>query len=197
PVDFEAARTEAEALMPGVEVDDEDLCSFLMYRDVYLDYMGRRRDYGPVRVLPTPTFFYGMEPGEEIAVDLEAGKTLQIRLQAVAEPNHRGEVKLFYELNGQSRVIRVPDRLRSVTARDGEKAEPGNSLHLGAPMPGLVASVAVSEGQEVQTGEVLLTLEAMKMETALYAEQDGVIDRIVAGPGTQVEAKDLLLVFAE
>ena len=94
-------------------------------------------------------------------------------------------------------MIRVPDRIHGATARRSEKAEPGNAAHVGAPMPGSVASVAVSEGQEVHTGEVLLTLEAMKMETALHAERDGVIERIVAGPGTQVDAKDLLIVFAE
>ncbi len=197
PIELDTRRAEAEELMPGITVDDEDLSSYLMYETVYLDYMGRRRDYGPVRVLPTPTFFWGMEPGEEIAVDLEPGKTLQIRLQAMAEPNSEGEVKLFYELNGQPRVIRVPDRVHGASARRSEKAEPGNTAHVGAPMPGSVASVAVSAGQSVASGEVLLTLEAMKMETAIHAERDGVIDRVVAGPGTQVDAKDLLIVFAD
>ena len=196
-VDLNEARTEVEELMPGVRVDDEDLCSFLMYRDVYLDYMGRRRDYGPVRVLPTPTFLYGMEPGQEIAIDLEPGKTLQVRLQAISEANEVGEIKLFYELNGQSRIIRVPDRLHGASANQLEKAEVGNPLHVGAPMPGLVASVAVSSGQAVKAGELLMTLEAMKMETALHAEVDGVVDRIVTAVGTQVDAKDLLLVYEE
>ena len=196
-VDLEARRAEAEELMPGITVDDEDLSSYLMYETVYLDYMGRRRDYGPVRVLPTPTFFYGMEPGEEIEVDLEPGKTLQIRLQAKAEPNSEGEVKLFYELNGQPRVIRVPDRIHGATGGRQEKAEPGNGSHVGAPMPGSVASIAVGVGQEVQTGEVLLTLEAMKMETAIHAERGGEIERIAVQPGTQVDAKDLLIVFKD
>ena len=196
PVDLEQKRAEAEEQMPGITVDDEDLCSYLMYETVYLDYMGRRRDYGPVRQLPTPTFFWGMEPGEEVEVELEPGKTLQVRLQAVAEPNAEGEVKLFYELNGQPRVIRVPDRIHGAVARRSEKAEPGNAAHVGAPMPGSVASIAVSVGQEIKSGEVLLTLEAMKMETALHAERDGVIERVVATPGMQVDAKDLLVVYA-
>ncbi|MEM1161371.1 MAG: biotin/lipoyl-containing protein, partial [Pseudomonadota bacterium] len=195
PVNFDEKRAEAEEKMPGVNVDDEDLASYLMYEKVYLDYMGRRRDYGPVRTLPTPTFFYGMEPGEQIEVDLEQGKTLNIRLQAIADTNDQGEVKLFYELNGQPRVIRVPDRAATAAAGRAEKADAGNPAHVGAPMPGSVASVSVTAGQVVHAGEVLLTLEAMKMETAIHADRDGQIARVVAPAGAQVDAKDLLVVF--
>jgi pyruvate carboxylase len=195
PVDLEAVRAEAEAQMPGIEVDDEDLCSYLMYPKVYLDYMGKRRDFGPVRVLPTPAFFYGMEPGEEILVDLRPGVTLVIRLQAISEPNEKGEVKLFYELNGQPRTIRIEDKRFTAEHAKAEKADPRNPNHIAAPMPGMVGSVAVTAGQRVHAGDLLLTLEAMKMETALHAERDGVIERVVAPAGSQVDAKDLLVVF--
>ena len=195
PIDLEAARSEVEAKVDGT-VDDEDLASYLMYPKVYLDYMIRRRDYGPVRVLPTPTFLYGMEPGEEISVELEPGKTLSVRLQTTSETNAEGEVKLFFELNGQPRVIRVPDRNAAASAGRAEKADTTNDTHVAAPMPGSVVSVAVKEGQVVKAGDLLLSLEAMKMETAIHAERDGEIGRIVAGPGTQVDAKDLLIVFA-
>lgn len=196
PVDLNAVRSEAEAKMPGIKVDDEDLCSYLMYEQVYLDYMGRRRDYGPVRVLPTLTFFYGMKPAEEIAVDLEPGKTLQIRLQAVSDVNDQGEVKLFFELNGQPRVIRVLDRSAAMAKGRSEKADPANSDHVAAPMPGSIASVMVSPGQIVQAGDLLLTLEAMKMETSIHADRDGEIARVVMPAGSQVDAKDLLVVFS-
>ena len=195
PVDLAAARAEAEAAMPGITVDDEDLCSYLMYPKVYLDYMGKRREFGPARVVPTPTFFYGMEPGEEILVDLRPGVTLVIRLQAIAEPNELGEVKLFYELNGQPRTIRIEDKRYTAEHAKSEKADAANANHVAAPMPGMVGSVAVVEGQLVHAGDLLLTLEAMKMETALHAERDGIIERVVAPAGTQVDAKDLLLVF--
>jgi pyruvate carboxylase len=194
-VDLEAQRQEAAGQIERDTIDDEDLCSYLMYPKVYLDYMGRRRDYGPVRVLPTPVFFYGMQVNEEIAVELEPGKTLVVRLQAISDTNEEGEVKLFYELNGQPRVIRVPDRSAAAKGR-AEKADPGNAAHVGAPMPGSVASVAVAEGQKVRAGDLLLTLEAMKMETSIHAERDGEIARIAAPAGTQVDAKDLLLVYA-
>ncbi len=195
PVDLEAARAEAEDQMTGITVDDEDLCSYLMYPKVYLDYMGRRRDFGPVRVLPTPTFFYGMVPGEEILVDLRPGVTLVIRLLTISEPDEKGAVRLFYELNGQPRTIRIEDKRFTASHARAEKAEEGNPNHVAAPMPGIVGSVAVTQGQLVHAGDMLLTLEAMKMETALHAERDGMIERIVAPAGTQVDAKDLLMVF--
>ncbi len=193
PVDLEAKRREAMEAMDGHTVDDEDLASYLIYPKVYLDYMGRRRDWGPVRVIPTPTFFYGMEPGEEIAVDLRPGVTLVIRLQAISEPDEHGEVKVFFELNGQPRTIRVEDRRFAAPKARAEKAEAGNANHVPAPMPGVIGSVGVVPGQKVQAGDVLLTLEAMKMETAITADRDGVVERIVTPAGTQVDAKDLLI----
>src|SRR5690625_2458986 len=196
PVDMEAERAKAAAEVGEATIDDEDLASYLMYPKVYTDYMARRRDYGPVRVLPTPTFFYGMEANEEISCDLEPGKTLVIRLQAISDTNAEGEVRLFYELNGQPRVIRVPDRSAAVTGR-AEQAGPDNPAHRGGPMPGSIASVAVKEGQKVRAGDLLLTLEAMKMETSIHAERAGTIERIATAAGTQVDAKDLLIVYAE
>ncbi|MEM6942854.1 MAG: biotin/lipoyl-containing protein, partial [Pseudomonadota bacterium] len=196
PEDIEGKRQEASDAMDGHTVDDEDLSSYLMYPKVYLDYMGRRRDYGPVRVLPTPTFFYGMAAGEEIAVDLRPGVTLIIRLQTWSEPDDKGEVKVFFELNGQPRTIRVMDRRISASVARSEKAEDGNPNHVAAPMPGIIGSVAVEPGKHVQPGELLLTLEAMKMETAIRAERGGTVERVVQTAGAQVEAKDLLIVLS-
>ncbi|MFV2038596.1 MAG: pyruvate carboxylase, partial [Paracoccaceae bacterium] len=110
PVDLEATRAQVSAQLDGFEVDDEDLNGYLMYPQLFLDYMGRHRIYGPVRTLPTRNFFYGMQPTEEISVEIDPGKTLEIRCQAVGETNEAGEAKVFFELNGQPRVIRVPDR---------------------------------------------------------------------------------------
>jgi pyruvate carboxylase len=194
PVDLEAVRAKVSAELEGKPVDDEDLSSYLMYPKVYLDYMGRRREFGPVRTLPTPVFFYGMQVGQEIAVDLEAGKTLVIRLSAVGEAQE-GEVKVFYELNGQPRTIRVPDRHAAAGLRANPKAEPGNARHVAAPLPGVIASVSVQAGQTVKPGDLLLTIEAMKMETALHADRDGVIKRVVTPAGSAVDAKDLLVEY--
>jgi pyruvate carboxylase len=192
PVDLEQVRAEASAEL-GCDLDDEDLNGYLMYPKVFLDYMGRHRSYGPVRALPTRTFFYGMEPGEEITAEIDPGKTLEIRLQAIGETDENGEVKVFFELNGQPRVIRVPNRLVKSSTAARPKAEAGNANHIGAPMPGVVATVAVSAGQEVKEGDLLLTIEAMKMETGIHAERDATVKAIHAHPGGQIDAKDLLI----
>ena len=91
-----------------------------------------------------PTFFYGMQPGEEITAEIDPGKTLEISLQAVGETNDDGDAKVFFELNGQPRVIRVPNRMVKSTTAARPKAENGNANHIGAPMPGVVASVAAT-----------------------------------------------------
>jgi len=193
PVDLEATRADLSAQLDGRPVDDEDLNGYLMYPKVFLDYMGRHRTYGPVRTLPTRTFFYGMEPGEEITAEIDPGKTLEIRLQAVAEMNEDGEVKVFFELNGQPRTIRVANRLAAAEKASRPKAEAGNANHIGAPMPGVVATVAVQAGQKVKEGDLLLTIEAMKMETGIHAERDATVKAVHVTASGQIDAKDLLV----
>ncbi|MBY0350394.1 pyruvate carboxylase [Tabrizicola sp.] len=193
PVDIEAVRKKVSAEMNGITVDDEDLNGYLMYPKVFLDYMGRHKQYGPVRTLPTPVFFYGMQPGDEISVEIDPGKTLEIRLQAVGETTEDGEVKVFFELNGQPRVIRVPNRAIKAKTAARPKAAEGNPAHVGAPMPGAVASIAVTVGQKVRAGDLLLNIEAMKMETGLHSDREATVKAIHVHPGSQIEAKDLLV----
>ena len=195
PVDLEATRKELSSLLEGKTINDEELNGYLMYPKVFLDYKDRHRIYGPVRALPTITFFYGMQPGEEITAEIDPGKTLEIRLQALGETDEQGEVKVFFELNGQPRVIRVPNRLVKSQTASRPKAEAGNINHIGAPMPGVVASVLVSADQYVNEGDLLLTIEAMKMETGIHAERAAIIKLIHTHPGSQIDAKDLLIEF--
>jgi len=194
-VDLEKTRKELSAELNGFAVDDEDLCGYLMYPKVFLDYMGRHRTYGPVRTLPTSVFFYGMEPQEQISVEIAPGKTLEIRLQAISETTEAGEVKVFFELNGQPRTIRVPNRAVASQIAQQKKAEDGNENHVGSPMPGTIASVAVKAGSKVNLGDVLFTIEAMKMETAIHADRKGEVAVVHVQPGAGVDAKDLLLEF--
>ncbi|WP_372840347.1 pyruvate carboxylase [Phaeovulum sp.] len=195
PVDLEAVRAKVSAELDGFVVDDEDLAGYLMYPKVFLDYMGRHRLYGPVRSLPTPTFFYGMQPGDEVSAEIDPGKTLEIRLQALGETNEEGEAKVFFELNGQPRVIRVPNRAIKAATAARPKADDGNPAQIGAPMPGVVATVAVQAGQRVKSGDLLMTIEAMKMETGIHADRDAVVLRLLVTPGQQIDAKDLLIEF--
>ncbi|WP_145105639.1 pyruvate carboxylase [Cereibacter sediminicola] len=204
PVDIEAAREKLlSEIKQGAEdpldsaVDSEDLNGYLMYPKVFTDYRARHKIYGPVRTLPTRTFFYGMEPGEEITAEIDPGKTLEIRLSAVGETSDEGDAKVFFELNGQPRVIRVPNRAVKAKTAARPKAQEGNPAHVGAPMPGSVASVAVTVGQKVKPGDLLLTIEAMKMETGLHADRPATVKALHVGTGAQIEAKDLLVELEE
>ncbi|MEM9500120.1 MAG: pyruvate carboxylase, partial [Pseudomonadota bacterium] len=194
PEDLQAKRADLHTTL-AVEIDDEDLMGALMYPKVFAEYAERHKTFGPVRTLPTKTFFYGMQPGDEITAEIDPGKTLEIRLVAVGEPREDGQTRVFFELNGQPRTIRVADGRVKDTVVARAKAETGNPLHLGAPMPGVVATVAVQAGQHVKAGDLLMTIEAMKMETGLHAERDAVVKALHVQPGGQIDAKDLLLEF--
>ncbi len=196
PADLPAIRKDVEARI-GREIDEFEFASSLMYPKVFADFAAAQEAYGPVSVLPTPTYFYGMAPEDEIFIDIERGKTLVVRCLAVGEPDDQGMVTVFFELNGQPRRIKVPDRAHGAGGgKVRRKAEPGNDAHVGAPMPGVVSTLAVAAGQEVMAGDVLLSIEAMKMETALHAERDGTIAEVLVHAGDQIDAKDLLIVYA-
>ena len=192
--DLDAERASVDQKI-GRRVSDAELASHLMYPDVFADFARHKRANGVVSVVPTPVFFYGMTPGQEISVDIARGKTLVIRYLALGEPDAEGRRNVFFELNGQPRTVKVADHSAADTGTRHPKAEGANPDHVAAPMPGLIVSIAVTEGQEVARGDVLLSLEAMKMETGVIADRDGVIAKIVQAVGTQVEAKDLLVVL--
>ena len=194
PADLEAERAAAEAKI-GRAVTDFDLASHLMYPKVFADYAADRASFGEVSILPTSVFFYGMLPGQEINIDLERGKTLIVRYVATSDAHEDGTRTVFFELNGQPRPIRVPDKSQVAKRPPRRKAEAGNAKHVGAPMPGTIGTVPARVGQSLARGDTLLTLEAMKMETTVRAEQDGVIKEVLAKPGQAVDAKDLLVVF--
>ena len=194
PADLDAERQSAAEKI-GYEPDGQALASYLMYPKVFTEFAKAADTYGPVSVLPTPVYFYGLPVGEEILVEMERGKTLVVRTQAVGEIDEDGFVRVFFELNGQPRIVKVPNRAAGkVVLR--RKAEDGNPLHVAAPMPGVVSTLAVAAGQAVQAGDVLLSIEAMKMETALHAERDGKIAEVLVHAGGQIDAKDLLVVYA-
>jgi pyruvate carboxylase len=193
--DLAASRKEVETKL-GRKLSEYEFASWLMYPKVFTDFAAAQETYGPVSVLPTPTYFYGMQSTDEIFVDIEKGKTLVIRCLAIGDVDDKGMVTVFFELNGQPRRVKVPDRAHGASAvKARRKAEPGSDIHVGAPMPGVISTVAVAAGQAVKAGDVLLSIEAMKMETALHAERDGVIAEVLVRTGDQIDAKDLLVVF--
>ncbi len=194
PADLIKERKDIETKLER-KVDDFEFASYLMYPKVFTDFARVSETYGPVSVLPTHAYFYGMTDGEELLADIDKGKTLVIVNQATSAADAKGIVTVFFELNGQPRHIKVADRSRTSASATRRKAEAQNAAHMGAPMPGVVSTVAVSAGQTVQAGDVLLSIEAMKMETALHAERDGTISEVLVKVGDQIDAKDLLIVY--
>ena len=193
-VDLEAQRREAERAC-GHQLDDQQLASWLMYPKVYREYSEHRRRFGDVSALPTGAFFYGMAEREEIAVGLDPGKTLVIRMQGTAPAEEDGVVKVFFELNGQPRTMRV-ERAGATRRDQRAQAEAGNPAHVPAPMPGMIVTISVKPGQAVRAGDPLLSIEAMKMETQIRAEREGTVRAVHVRVGETVAARDLLVEFA-
>jgi pyruvate carboxylase len=192
--DFQATRAELEKKLKH-PVEQRDVLSYLLYPKVFLEYARHQWQYSDTSVLPTPVFFYGMQPGDEASIEIEPGKTLIVKFLTVGDPHPDGRRLVFFELNGQPREVFVLDRSLVSEEKAHPKADLGNPKHVAAPMPGLLVSVTAAAGDQVAKGQKLFTLEAMKMETTLYAESAGRVAEVLVTPGTQVDAGDLLLRF--
>jgi len=191
PADFKAESRSLAAKLKR-EVTDDDLFSHFMYPEVLAEFSRFEREFGDVSVLPTAPFFYGLKPGDEISVNIEEGKTLFIRLINVGAPDKDGRRMVSYELNGMTRETHIADKSAKAVAKARPKADPGNPLEVGAPIPGIITSVNVSVGTKVTRGHKLFTMEAMKMQTTIYAPADGVVSEITVQVSDNVESKDLL-----
>jgi pyruvate carboxylase len=175
------------------EPSDDDLFSHLMYPSVFADFAKFQREFSDVSALPTPAFFYGLKPGEEISVSIEEGKVLFIKLINVGTADKEGRRIVSYELNGMPREALVADKSIAPKAKSRMKADAADALQLGAPIPGMVTALAVSVGSKVAKGDRLVTLEAMKMQTTIYAQHDGVVAELAVAVGDSVDAGDLLV----
>src|ERR1039457_7076296 len=194
PVNFaETASTLGGKI--GHEPLPDEVLSFLMYPGVFLEFAKARQSYGNVEVLPTPQFYYGMQKGDEIAVELEPGKALVIKFLTVGEPHPDGFRTVFFELNGQPREVNIRDKSLEAKVAAALKADPTKPGEIGAPIPGVVSTVAVELNQPVKKGDRLLVMEAMKMQSTVYAPVGGKVTQVLVQPGRHVEAKDLLLVI--
>jgi pyruvate carboxylase len=151
------------------------------------------RDHGDLSVLPTPAFFYGMKPGQEVSVEIESGKTLFIRLVNIGAVDAEGKRAVNFELNGMTRQLSVVDKSAKPTVKSRVKADPSKPAEVGAPIPGLVTALSVSVGAKVTKGDKLFVLEAMKMQTTIYAPCDGVVAEICVQVSDAVESKDLMM----
>jgi len=197
---LEAAKLEDEQKFLekrlGHAVRRDDLLSSLLYPDVFAKYDKFRQAYSDVAVLPTPAFFYGLKSGEEINVEIESGKSLIIKFLTISEPHPDGTRTLFFELNGQPREVSVRDRALRVVERAHPKADPADPGQVAAPTAGVISGIAVEANHFVERGAKLLTLEAMKMQSNIYAPISGSVVKLLVTSGQHVEAKDLLVTIA-
>ena len=193
PVDFAAKKAELEEMK--APTTEEDLSAYCLYPKVYADWQAFVQEFGDVSILDTPTFFFGMKAGEEINVALEKGKNLIIKLVLVSDPDEDGNRLVRFEFNGQARTIKVHDKQVKTTGLVRRKANKSNPNEIGATLSGSLVKVAVSLGQKVKKGDVLLVTEAMKMETTITAPKDGTVAEILVTPGSRIESGDCLLVL--
>jgi pyruvate carboxylase len=194
-VDFEKEKESLEK-KTGHAIKRDDLLSYLLYPEVFTKYDKFRQTYSDVSVLPTPAFFYGLKSGEEITVEIESGKVLIIKFLTISEPHPDGTRTLFFELNGQPREVNVRDKALRVMERAHPKADPADPGQVAAPTAGVISGIAVQANHTVERGAKLLTLEAMKMQSNIYAPIAGRVVKLLVTPGQHVEAKDLLVAIA-
>jgi pyruvate carboxylase len=194
PADFKAIREKLEKIM-GREPSEQDLLSYIMFPRVVTELHTHLDEFGDTSILPTPLFFYGPTQTDEVAVDIEKGKTLILKFLNIGDPQLDGTRIVSFELNGQPRDVTVRDESLEADTGGKRKAEAGNPAHVGAPMPGMVTTVAVNVGNAVAKGQKLVTMEAMKMETTLLAEREGKIAEVLVAPGSRVDSGDLLVVW--
>jgi pyruvate carboxylase len=200
PIDFEKEFKEFCDIFKegmGRKLEMTDFLSYKLYPKVFTEYFNHYRKFGEVMNIPTPNFFYGMQPGEEITVEMDKGKTLLIEFLSVGTADEDGLVDAFFKVNGQTRTVKIQDKSVKVEKVVHQKIDKSNDKEVGAPIQGSISSILVEKGQKVKKNEPLFVIEAMKMETTITANKEGEIDEIIHKEGTMVFADDLVIKLKE
>lgn len=179
----------------GRPLEITDFLSYNLYPKVFSDAYNNHIKYGNVMNIPTKNFFYGMDIGEEIIVELDKGKNVLISLVSIAEPDDSGNVGVLFKVNGQLRNISVKDKSIKVLKVENVRAETNNPKHIGVPLQGLLSNVFVKKGEKVKKNQPLFVIEAMKMETTVVAPFEGVVNEVELKGGTMVNINDLILIL--
>ena len=183
------------AKLAGSTDDRRLLLNQLLFPQPTQQFLQTREQYGDVSVLSTPDYLYGLKPGVEHSVEIEQGVSLLVVLEAIGEPDDKGMRSVMATLNGQLRPVTVRDRRVAVDAASAEKADPTQAGHIAAPFMGVV-TLQVAEGDRVEVGQPVATIEAMKMEAAITSPIAGLVQRRAIPTTQQCEAGDLLVVIA-
>lgn len=196
PVDFEKEFKEFQTMFSDDmdrELEFTDFLSYKLYPKVFTEAYNHHLKYGSVFNIPTKNFFYGMDPGEEIVVELDRGKTLLITLVSVGRTDDSGMATVFFKVNGQTRNIQVRNESVKVDKVSHVKADKSEDKQIGAPLQGSLTDILVKKGDKVKKNQPLFIIEAMKMETTVTANVEGEVSEVVLKPGIMVYADDLVV----
>ncbi|WP_405565932.1 pyruvate carboxylase [Polaribacter sp. Asnod6-C07] len=196
PVDFDVEYAVFKNIFEndlGRKIDFTDFLSYKLYPKVFTDAFNKHLKYDNLTNLPTKNFFYGMEIGEEITVDLDKGKTLLITLDSISKPNNEGLVTIYFKVNGQGRTVQIKDESIKVNSVENIKADKSEVNQIGAPLQGLLSTILVKKGDKITKNQPLFIIEAMKMETTITANEAATVSAIILKEGTIVNADDLIL----
>ena len=193
PVDFD--RLEQEVRKFRNDPERKDLISYAMYPKVYEDFCRHRKEYGYITRMGSHVFFNGMALGETNKINIEDGKTLVIKYLGLGDHNDDGTINVQFELNGMRREVAVRDPNASEKTRQVVQADESDPRQVGASIPGMVSKLHVQPGDTVEENQVLMTIEAMKMETAVTARTAGKVREIRVKEGQAVKAKELLMLL--
>lgn len=194
-VEFEAFQKEFSGLFKEMTIND--FLSYKLYPKVFSDYYEHVKEYSDVMKIPSKNFFYGMEVGEEIFIELDKGKTLLIEYRFTSAPDEDGNVNVYFKVNGQGRNIKVKDESITVDKVVHQKADSSNENDIGAPLQGALSKILVKEGDKVTKNQPLFIVEAMKMETTITSIKDAVVSKILLQEGTMIDSEDLVLVLSD
>jgi pyruvate carboxylase len=196
PLDIDAAYKDFKKIFENDlsrPINFTDFLSYKLYPKVFTDAYNQHLKYDSLINLPTKNFFYGMERGEEITVELDKGKTLLISLDSIGKPNDNGMVTVYFKVNGQGRYVQIKDASIKVSTIENIKVDKGNAKEIGAPLQGMLSAILVKKGEKVSKNQPLFIIEAMKMETTITAIASGTIKKIQLKEGIMVNTEDLVI----
>ena len=190
--DFDKTMKELQKRYGEKNIHEKDLLSYALYPKVYEEWKEFEGIYGDVGKLPTHVFLNPMSEGEEVEVKIGEGKTLIVKLVSIQDAAEDATRVVLFEVNGEQWYIPVTDLSTENSRLIREKAKSGTG-DVGSPMSGVIVGIKVKVGDQVEEGETLATLSAMKMETSIPATKSGVVKRVVVNVGDKVDGDDMLM----
>jgi len=196
PTDFDKEYADFRKIFEndlGRKIDFTDFLSYKLYPKVFTDAYNKHLKHDNLTNLPTKNFFFGMERGEEITVEIDRGKTLLITLDSVGKPNSEGMVTVYFKVNGQGRIVEVKDETIKVVTIKNTKVDKKDATQIGAPLQGMLSTIFVKTGENVVKNQPLFIIEAMKMETTITATENATIKKVILEAGSMVNSDDLII----